>query len=109
MSNVKIHNFSSDLSTTYPRFGDKLIIMSGKHVNSCITRCAPGADRKNTINCVRGRKTPKSEGKERNDFRGLDVGEGVYEGKMKNRKKLRQQGRKKGEIGRKKATTGIIL
>ena len=64
MSNVKIHNFSSDLSTTYPRFGDKLIIMSGKHVNSHITRCAPGADRKNTINCVRGRKTPKSEGKE---------------------------------------------
>ena len=45
----------------------------------------------------------------KNDFRGLDVGEGVYEGKMKNRKKLRQQGRKKGEIGRKKATTGIIL
>lgn len=28
---------------------------------------------------------------------------------MKNRKKLRQQGRKKGEIGRKKATIGIIL
>ena len=27
----------------------------------------------------------------KNDFRGLDVGEGVYEGKMKNRKKLRQQ------------------
>ena len=24
----------------------------------------------------------------KNDFRGLDVGEGVYEGKMKNRKKL---------------------
>ena len=65
MSNVKIHNFSSDLSTTYPRFGDKLIIMSGKHVNSHITRCAPGAERKNKINCVRGRKTPKSEGKER--------------------------------------------
>ena len=39
----------------------------------------------------------------KNDFRGLDVGEGVYEGKMKNRKKLRQQERKKGEIGRKKA------
>ena len=65
MSNVKIHNFSNELSTTYPRFGDKLIIMSGKHVNSHITRCAPGTDRKNTINCVRGRKTPKSEGKER--------------------------------------------
>lgn len=65
MSNVKIHNFSNKLSTTYPRFGDKLIIMSGKHVNSHITRCAPGTDRKNTINCVRGRKTPKSEGKER--------------------------------------------
>ena len=63
MSNVKIHNFSSDLSTTYPRFGDKLIITSGKHVNTHITRCTPGADRKNTINCVRGRKTPKSEGK----------------------------------------------
>ena len=44
----------------------------------------------------------------KNDFRGLDVGEGVYEGKMKNRKKLRQQGRKKGEIGRKKATTAPI-
>lgn len=65
MSNVKIHNFSSDLSTTYPRFGDKLIIMSGKHVNSHITGCAPGTDRKNTINYVRGRKTLKSEGKER--------------------------------------------
>ena len=63
MSNVKIHNFSSDLSTTYPRIGDKLIITSGKHVNTHITRCEPGTDRKNTINFVRGRKTPKSEGK----------------------------------------------
>lgn len=108
MSNVKIHNFSSDLSTTYPRFGDKLIIMSGKHVNSHITRCAPGADRKNTINCVRGRKTPKSEGKERTILEDWTL-ERAYEGKMKNRKKLRQQERKKGEIGRKKAATGIIL
>ena len=35
----------------------------------------------------------------KNDFRGLDVGEGVYEGKMKNRKKLRQQGRKRVRSG----------
>ena len=46
----------------------------------------------------------------KNDFRGLDVGEGIYEGKMKNRKKIKAAGEKKrGEIGRKKATTGIIL
>lgn len=46
----------------------------------------------------------------KNDFRGLDVGEGVYEGKMKNRKKIKAAGEKKrGEIGRKKAATGIIL
>lgn len=32
----------------------------------------------------------------KNDFRGLDVGEGIYEGKMKIEKKLRQQERKKG-------------
>lgn len=54
-------------------------------------------------------KDTKIRRERKNDFRGLDVGEGVYEGKMKNRKKLRQQGRKKGEIGRKKAATGIIL
>ena len=108
MSNVKIHNFSSDLSTTYPRFGDKLIIMSGKHVNSHITRCAPGADRKYNKLCPREKDT-EIRRERKNDFRGLDVGEGVYEGKMKNRKKLRQQERKKGEIGRKKAATGIIL
>ena len=63
MSNVKIHNFSSDLSTTYPRFGDKLIIMSGKHVNSHITRCAPGTDRKYNKLCP-GEDT-ETEGKER--------------------------------------------
>ena len=57
--------------------------------------------------CARNGQEIRRERK--NDFRGLDVGEGVYEGKMKNRKKLRQQGRKKGEIGRKKAATGIIL
>ena len=46
----------------------------------------------------------------KNDFRGLDVGEGIYEGKMKNRKKVKAAGEKKrGEIGRKKAATGIIL
>ena len=109
MSNVKIHNFSSDLSTTYPRFGDKLIIMSGKHVNSHITRCAPGADRKKYNKLCPWEKDTEIRRERKNDFRGLDVGEGVYEGKMKNRKKLRQQGRKKGEIGRKKAATGIIL
>ncbi len=109
MSNVKIHNFSSDLSTTYPRFGDKLIIMSGKHVNSHITRCAPGTDRKKYNKLCPWEKDTEIRRERKNDFRGLDVGEGVYEGKMKNRKKLRQQGRKKGEIGRKKATTGIIL
>ena len=59
MLNVKIHNFSSDLSTTYPRFGDKLIIMGGKHVNTHTTRCTPGADRVNTIRCVRERRTQK--------------------------------------------------
>ena len=31
----------------------------------------------------------------KNDFRGLDVGEGVYEGKMKNRKKIKAAGEKK--------------
>ncbi len=46
MSNVKIHNFSNKLSTTYPRFGDKLIIAGGKHVNTHITRCTPGTDTK---------------------------------------------------------------
>ena len=46
----------------------------------------------------------------KNDFRGLDVGEGIYEGKMKNRKKIKAAGEKKrGEIVRKKAATGIIL
>ena len=46
----------------------------------------------------------------KNDCRGLDVGEGIYEGKMKNRKKIKAAGEKKrGEIGRKKAATGIIL
>ena len=46
----------------------------------------------------------------KNDFRGLDVGECIYEGKMKNRKKIKAAGEKKrGEIGRKKAATGIIL
>ena len=46
----------------------------------------------------------------KNDFRGLDVGEGIYEGKIKNRKKIKAAGEKKrGEIGRKKAATGIIL
>ena len=46
----------------------------------------------------------------KNDFRGLDVGEGIYEEKMKNRKKIKAAGEKKrGEIGRKKAATGIIL
>ena len=46
----------------------------------------------------------------KNDFRGLDVGEGIYEGKMKNRKKIKAEKKKKrGEIGRKKAATGIIL
>ena len=59
MSNVKIHNFSIDLSTTYPRFGDKLIIMGGKHVNTHATRCTPGTDTKNTIRYVRERKTQK--------------------------------------------------
>ena len=59
MSNVKIHNFSSDLSTTYPRFGDKLIIIGGKHVNTHATRCTLGTDRANTIRCVRERKTRK--------------------------------------------------
>lgn len=59
MSNVKIHNFSIDLSTTYPRFGDKLIIMGGKHVNTHTTRCTPWADTKSTIHCVRERKTQK--------------------------------------------------
>lgn len=53
MSNVKIHNFSNKLSTTYPRFGDKLIIAGGKHVNTHITRCTPGTDTKNTTGCVR--------------------------------------------------------
>ncbi len=86
MSNVKIHNFSSNLSTTYPRFGDKLIITSGKHVNTHITRCAPGTDRRNTINCVRRRKTLKSEGKERTILEEWTL-EREYEGKMKNRKK----------------------
>ena len=109
MSNVKIHNFSSDLSTTYPRFGDKLIITGGKHVNTHITRCTPGTDTKKYNKLCPWKKDTEIRRERKNDFRGLDVGEGVYEGKMKNRKKLRQQGRKKGEIGRKKATTGIIL
>ena len=108
MSNVKIHNFSNKLSTTYPRFGDKLIITSGKHVNTRITRCTPGADRKNTTGCVREGWTPESEGREELKSGGLDIGEGMHEGKMKNRKKIKCSRReKKGEIGRKKAATGI--
>ena len=75
MLNVKIHNFSSDLSTTYPRFGDKLIIMGGKHVNTHITRCTPGADRRNTINCVRERKTRRSEERKREILRVQDTRE----------------------------------
>lgn len=61
MSNVKIHNFSNKLSTTYPRFGDKLIIAGGKHVNIHITRCTPGTDTKNTTGCVREGWTGRAE------------------------------------------------
>lgn len=61
MSNVKIHNFSNKLSTTYPRFGDKLIIAGGKHVNTHTTRCTPGTDTKNTTGCVREGWTGRAE------------------------------------------------
>ena len=70
--------------------------------------CARSGQKKYYKLCPREQAT-EIRRERKNDFRGLDVGEGVYEGKMKNRKKLRQQERKKGEIGRKKAATGIIL
>lgn len=70
--------------------------------------CARNGQKKYNKLCPREKDT-EIRRERKNDFRGLDVGEGVYEGKMKNRKKLRQQGRKKGEIGRKKVTIGIIL
>lgn len=74
MLNVKIHNFSSDLSTTYPRFGDKLIIVGGKHVNTHITRCARSADTMDTTNCVRGRRTLKLRREKRELLREEDSG-----------------------------------
>ena len=62
--------------------------------------CARSGQEKYNKLCPREKDT-EIRRERKNDFRGLDVGEGVYEGKMKNRKK--------GEIGRKKAATGIIL
>ena len=57
--------------------------------------CARSGQKKYNKLCPREKDT-EIRRERKNDFRGLDVGEGVYEGKMKNRKKLRQQERKKG-------------
>lgn len=71
--------------------------------------CARSGQEKYNKLCPREKDT-EIRRERKNDFRGLDVGEGVYEGKMKNRKKIKAAGEKKrGEIGRKKAATGIIL
>lgn len=71
--------------------------------------CARSGQKKYNKLCPREKDT-EIRRERKNDFRGLDVGEGVYEGKMKNRKKIKAAGEKKrGEIGRKKAATGIIL
>ena len=58
--------------------------------------CARSGQKKYNKLCPR-KKDTEIRRERKNDFRGLDVGEGVYEGKMKNRKKLRQQERKMGE------------
>ena len=71
--------------------------------------CARSGQEKYNKLCPREKDT-EIRRERKNDFRGLDVGEGIYEGKMKNRKKIKAAGEKKrGEIGRKKAATGIIL
>lgn len=71
--------------------------------------CARSGQKKYNKLCPREKDT-EIRRERKNDFRGLDVGEGIYEGKMKNRKKIKAAGEKKrGEIGRKKAATGIIL
>ena len=71
--------------------------------------CARSGQKKYNKLCP-WRKDTEIRRERKNDFRGLDVGEGIYEGKMKNRKKIKAAGEKKrGEIGRKKAATGIIL
>ena len=71
--------------------------------------CARNGQKKYNKLCPREKDT-EIRRERKNDFRGLDVGEGIYEGKMKNRKKIKAAGEKKrGEIGRKKAATGIIL
>ena len=71
--------------------------------------CARSGQKKYNKLCPR-EKDIEIRRERKNDFRGLDVGEGIYEGKMKNRKKIKAAGEKKrGEIGRKKAATGIIL
>ena len=62
--------------------------------------CARNGQKKYNNLCPREKDT-EIRRERKNDFRGLDVGEGVYEGKMKNRKKLRQQGRKKATNCRK--------
>lgn len=50
--------------------------------------CARSGQKKYNKLCPREKDT-EIRRERKNDFRGLDVGEGVYEGKMKNRKKLR--------------------
>ena len=50
------------LSTTYPRFGDKLIITGGQYVNMQATRCTPYTDTLYTTDCVRERTTGKIRG-----------------------------------------------
>ena len=62
--------------------------------------CARNGQKKYNKLCPREKDT-EIRRERKNDFRGLDVGAGVYEGKMKNRKKLRQQGRKKATNCRK--------
>ena len=71
--------------------------------------CARSGQKKYNKLC-QWKKDTEIRRERKNDFRGLDVGEGIYEEKMKNRKKIKAAGEKKrGEIGRKKAATGIIL
>ena len=49
--------------------------------------CARNGQKKYNKLCPREKDT-EIRRERKNDFRGLDVGEGVYEGKMKNRKKI---------------------
>ena len=56
--------------------------------------CARNGQKKYNKLCPREKDT-EIRRERKNDFRGLDVGEGVYEGKMKNRKKVKAAGEKK--------------